>query len=251
MIRKLLAAVASLCLSLTPTMTMAAQEVERSKMSKAHQQVYDASLALYGELGQVGHFLCTTTVIAARPGQYLLLTAGHCVVGEDLPTDLKFYVSEQIVDQPIIGNPNLMPVEVVRAENDDKYDFALLQLTTNKNFPVIGLSDKVPQVEDKVYTVNFSLGVAKQVALGEVATGVIGNEGSEGDCGPCKGRYLVHLFAGPGASGSAIIDEKTNEIVGVGEIGFPGQTLGLGCETIAAFREWLKQPVSAVSAPKA
>lgn len=251
MIRRLLAVVAALCLSLTPTMTMAAQETDRLKMSSAHQKVYDASLALYGELGEVGHFLCTSTVIAARPGQYLLLTAGHCVVGDDLPTGLKFFVSEQIVDQPVIGNPNLMPVEVIRAENDDKYDFALLLLNTTKNFPVIGLSDKVPQVEDKVYTVNYSLGIAKQVALGVVATGVIGNEGSEGDCGLCKGRYMVHLFAGPGASGSAIIDEKTNEIVGVGEIGFPGQTLGLGCETIPSFREWATSPTQTVSAPKA
>jgi len=251
MIRKFLAAIAALCLSLTPTTTFAAQETDRLKMSVAHQRVYDASFALYGELGQVGHFLCTATAVAKRPGEYLLLTAGHCVIGDDLPSDLKFYVSEQIVDQPVVGNPALMPVEVLKAENDDKYDFALLDFASNKDYPVIPLSSKVPEVEDKVYTVNYSLGVAKQIALGEVATGIIGNEGSEGDCSICKGRYLVHLFAGPGASGSAIIDEKTNTVVGVGEFGFPGQTLGLGCETITSFREWLNAPDSPVSGPKA
>jgi hypothetical protein len=258
MIRRLLASIAALCLSLTPTISMASQETDRLKMSDAHQRVYDASLALYGELGEVGHFLCTSTVFARKTSlaggnEYLLLTAGHCVVGADLPTDLKFYVSEQIVDQPIIGNAKLQSVDVVSAENDDKYDFAILHLVSNKDYPVIPLAERniVPQIEDKVYTINFSLGLAKQVALGVVATNVITNGGSENECAPCKGRYLVHLFAGPGASGSAVVDEKTNTIVGVGELGFPGQTLGLGVETMASFWEWAEHPITDTSSPKA
>lgn len=233
----------------TPAPLLGAQETNRTKMSKEHQRAYDASLALYGEKGDVAHFLCTTTVIAKRPGAYLLLTAGHCVTGKDLPQDLKFYVSEQIVDQPVIGNANLQPVSVLKAENSDKYDFALLELDSQKEYSVIPLADpdKAPQVEDKVYVVNFSLGVAKQVALGVVASDVIPNQGSEGDCAPCKGRYLVHLFGAPGASGSAVIDEKTHEIVGVVEIEFPNETMGLGVETMKAFQEWLSIPQASAS----
>lgn len=243
--------VLTLLLLLTPITTLGAgQEADRTKMSSAHQRVYDASLALYGEQGQVGHFLCTTTVVAKRPGEYLLLTAGHCVTGDDLPEDLKFFVSEQIVDQPVVGNPALQPVEVLKAENDDKYDFAILHLVSDKQYPVIPISFDVPKIEDKVYAVNFSLGVTKQVALGSVATAVISNEGSEGDCPICKGRYMVHLFSAGGASGAAIVDEKTNSIVGVGEFGFRGTTTGLGCETMTAFREWLEKPASASTSPK-
>jgi hypothetical protein len=250
--KKILSAVASLILLLMPIVTMSGQEADREKMSKDHQRVYDASLALYGEEGQVAHFLCTSTVVAERPGEYLLLTAGHCIVGDGLPADLKFFVSEQIVDEPAIGNANLQPVEVVRAQNDDKYDFAILYLKSDKHYPVIPLRDpnKVPKIEDKVYTVNFSMGVAKQVALGQVATDVITNKGSDGECSICPGRYMVHLFAAPGASGAAIVDEKSNEIIGIGEFGFPGQTMGLGCETMAAFLEWVNSPIP-VKAPKA
>src|SRR5258708_36009839 len=115
--KTILAVLLSLLLFNPPV--FAAQEADRTKMSKSHQRVYDASLALYGELGEVGHFLCTTTVIDKAAGQYLLLTAGHCITGEGLPDGIKFYVSEQIVDQPIIGNKNLQPVEVLRAENDE------------------------------------------------------------------------------------------------------------------------------------
>ncbi len=234
----------------------AAQEVDKSRMSKAHQRAYDAALALYGTFEGTTHFLCSSTIVSERAvmnssgkHEYLLLTAGHCVTGDGLPEGLVFGVREQIAeDSP---KPELQSVDVVRAQNDAKYDFAILHLVSDKVYPVIQIENNVPQIEDKVYDVNFSLGIAKQVALGVVASGVIDTQTSHGDCDICKGRYMVHIFAAGGASGSAIISEKTNKIVGVGEFGFPGTTTGLGCETTVALKEWLKSPQTVAASPKA
>jgi hypothetical protein len=227
----------------------AGQLEDKAKMSAAHKHTSDASLALYATLPgtngekDVTHFLCTTTVIDKTNDTYKLLTAGHCVTGDGLPENLKFFVTEDIADNPV-----LQPVTVVRAENGSKYDFAILELKSAKEYPVVKVAVRVPEVEDKVYDVNFSLGIGKQVALGVVATDVLPTEGSEKDCDICKGRYMVHIFAAGGASGSAIVDEKTNEIVGVGEFGFPSNTMGLGCETTTSLAEWLTLPSPKASA---
>lgn len=255
--KKLLSAVFSLIMLLTPVTTWSSQEVDREKMSKEHQKVYDASLALYGTLGDISHFLCTSTVVARRAStdkskkyEYLLLTAGHCIVGEDLPDNLSFSVADKIV--PEDDTKDRQPVDVVVARNDLKYDFAILYLATDKEYPVIPIANRIPDVEDRVYAVNYSLGIGKQVALGVVATKVLDDPSNVRECDICKGRYMVHLFAAGGASGSAIVDEKTNEIVGVGEFGFPGTTTGLGCETTPALLEFLKNPLAAAyNLPKA
>ncbi len=248
-----LSAIITLC---TPAFAM--QEADRTKMSKDHQRVYDAALALYGIVGNEARFECTATVIAQRQGQpggkideYLLLTAGHCVTGDGTPNGIKFGVRENIVENGPV-TPDLQLVDVVRAENDAKYDFAILFLATDKVYPVIDIDiNYVPVPEDKVYDVNFSLGITKQIALGVIASGIIDTQTSHGDCDICKGRYMVHIFAAGGASGSAIINEKTNKIIGVGEFGFPGTTTGLGCETMKAFKEWATSPVASNLSPKA
>ncbi len=252
--KKLFSLVTSLLLVVMPT--FASQEVDRTKMSKSHQNAYDAALALYGTSGDVTHFLCSTTVVDERKTmnssgkhEYLLLTAGHCITGDGLPDDLVFGVRDQIAEDS--SKPDLQPVSVIKAENDAKYDFAILYFSTAKQYPVIQIDfDTVPSIEDKVYDVNFSLGIAKQVALGVVATNIIDTQTSDGTCDICKGRYMVHLFAGPGASGSAIISEKTNKVVGVGEFGFPGTTTGLGVETTKALKEFIEAPVVKNLSPK-
>jgi Trypsin-like peptidase domain len=249
--KNILSLVLTLLLSCMPA--LAAQEVDKDKMSKDHQKAYDAALALYGTSGNVTHFLCSTTVVAERPSdevkgqhEYLLLTAGHCVTGGGLPEDLTFGVNEQIVEEN--SHPVLQSVEVVRAQNDDKYDFAVLFLRSSKVYPKIELDVTYePSIEDKVYNVNFSLGLIKQVSVGEVASKVFENKTAAGDCTPCVGRFMVHLFDGPGSSGSAIINEKTHKIIGIVELGFPSQTVGVAAETMSSFLKWIESPITTAS----
>ncbi len=236
---------------------MAGQEVDLAKMSKAHQEVYSATLALYwSETAEATpRFTCSTTVIekdsqhtTAKGDHYTLLTAGHCVLEEDgtVREGAKFFVAEEIAEKP-----ELFPVSIVKAENNDKLDFALLDLETWKQYPVIHIdyNQKSPDIETKVYTVNYSLGLVKQVALGEVASDVMGKGAANGRCAPCEGRYMVHLFNGPGSSGASIIDAKSNKIVGIVELGWNGASVGTAAETMKAFQEFRSKPTP-VSDPK-
>ncbi len=242
-----LALLLSILFIATPISSLA-QEVDRTKMSKSHQRAFDASLAVFIDEGDGPRFTCSSTVVAHAASQtsqyrnsYLLLTAGHCVLGEGRNANSKYFVTEDLVK-----SAKLQPVKVVKAENDDSYDFALLELQSDKEYPSITISNRngALELEDKVYGVNFSLGLAKQVALGVVASKEMTGDA---ECSPCKGRYLVHLFEAPGASGSSIIDEKSGEIVGVIELGFSGANVGLAAETMDAFREFLSKPVETIS----
>jgi len=248
--KTLLAFLLSILFIATPISSIA-QEVDRTKMSKSHQRAFDASLAVFIDEGDGPRFTCSSTVVAHAASQtstfrnsYLLLTAGHCVLGDGRSADSKYFIAEDL-DKKV----KFQSVKVVKAENDDAYDFALLELQSDKEYPSIKISGKngSPDLEDKVYGVNFSLGLAKQVALGVVASKEMTGDA---ECSPCKGRYLVHLFEAAGASGSSIIDEKSGEIVGVTELGFPGANVGLAAETMDAFREFLSKPVETIS-PKA
>jgi len=248
--KKLYAVILSLFLSCSPI--FAKQDIDKTKMSQAHQKAYDAALALYGTSGDITHFLCSTTVVAKRvtmnrgsENEYLLLTAGHCITGDGLPDDLVFGVLDKIEEES--PKPSLQPVHVVRVENSDKYDFAVLMLETNKEYPVIPIDlENIPKIEDKVYNINYSEGLVKQVSLGSVSSEVMTNKTASGQCNPCIGRYMVQLFDGPGSSGSAIIDEKSNKVVGIVELGFRG-TLGTAAETMVSFKEWLNTPEGPVS----
>ncbi len=141
--RKALGMVLSLLLACMPV--FAAQEADRTRMSKDHQRAYDAALALYGTYNGITHFLCSTTVVAekevasqtGKQHEYLLLTAGHCIVGEGLPVGLEFGVRPDI--KPESPKPELEPVQVLRAENDAKFDFALLSLVSSNVYPSTSL----------------------------------------------------------------------------------------------------------------
>lgn len=209
----------ALMLCLTPA-PISSQNKPVGPQQDYHRLLYDATFALYGQKDGdngdfVRHFLCTATAVEKTADGYDLLTAGHCVTGEDLPPDLHFYVTENIV-----ANPVLQTVTVDKAENSDKYDFALLHLKTARIYPVISVSKNAPSaIGSMIYNVNFSEGWAKQEGTGFVSSNVMTVSGAEGDCDICQGRFMVQVLAGPGASGSAIVDETTHQIIGLLEGG--------------------------------
>ena len=211
--KAILAVLLALVLSLSPTIST------KAALSYQHQVLSDATFALYGQLGDVRHFLCTAeTYDWTKEDGYKLITAGHCVTGEDLPDGLQFFVAETADPKPF-----LMPVTVLKAQLSDKYDFAILQLKTDRTYPVLSLAPKgssLSELETPVANVNFSEGITKEVVTGRVASGIIPNNGAEGDCSLCQGRFLVNIDNGPGASGSAIVDENTHQVIGLTEGGF-------------------------------
>ena len=161
------------------------------------------------------NFTCTATVIDADDqGTYIALTAGHCFDWEKLD---QYYVSDDTV-----GKPVLRKAEVLKFENDERYDYGLITFHSiaTSYTPIQVSPNGIPPVGTQIKNVNFSYGIAKEYADGKVVSDLIQGDAG-GKCGVCKGRYLVSIGLGPGASGSAVVDANTGEIVGVVEAMFP------------------------------
>lgn len=168
------------------------------------------------------NFVCTATVIDQNSdtNSYLALTAGHCFDWEE--TD-NYYVATDTVGKPVMHH-----VQLVKFENDERYDYGIIAFQSIEDFTAFPIQHNVnystPAIGTEVLNVNFAYGVAKQVIEGKVTSDkVLGDAG--GECPTCKGRYFASIGAGPGSSGSAIVDAKTGMIVGIVEAGFRGTTI--------------------------
>jgi hypothetical protein len=159
-------------------------------------------------------FTCTATVIDSDGrGNYIGLTDGHCFQWEH---EKEYYVSETIADKPVVRH-----ITLHKFENDDRYDFAIFSFSSLNQYPTIEVDfeSPTPKVGTKVSNVNFSLGLGKQFTNGEVISDIITQPVPR--MKDLKGRFLVSLGIGPGASGSAVVGEN-GKIVGLVEMVFPG-----------------------------
>lgn len=164
-------------------------------------------------------FTCTATVVGRQSeADYIGLTAGHCF---DWKKKDEYYVSEQIGSRPVLRKIKLIKFE---SENDDRYDFALFEFSSSMaEYPVIEVdyqSKLGPAVGSLVFNTNFSFGLVKQFTEGKVISDIIFDP-AIASTSDLKGRYLVAIGLGPGASGSAVVDSK-HKIVGIVEAIFPG-----------------------------
>lgn len=158
-------------------------------------------------------FTCTATVVA-RPSEneYIGLSAGHCI---DWDKERNYYVSETVDDAPVLHS-----IQIVKAENDNRYDFVVFRFRSVRELPVIDLNKPdagQPPVGTAILNTNFALGIGKEHLEGKV----VSEQLSETRTG-VKKRFLVSIGIGPGASGSPIIDAQTHELVGLVEAIFPG-----------------------------
>jgi trypsin-like peptidase len=163
-------------------------------------------------------FTCTGTVIGRlSETEYIGLSAGHCIDWKD---EKNYYVGSTVEAEPVLHS-----VQIVKSENDDRYDYVVFVFHSVRELPVIKVNTKggIPPIGTKVMSVNFALGVGKQYTHGEVNSEPLDEARVE-----MKQRYLITNGAAPGASGSAIVSEETHEIVGLCEFIFPGTQMGTG-----------------------
>lgn len=195
--------------------------------------LWNNTFALYGTKGPVTHFLCTAEPIAKIDGGYRLLTAGHCV--QETPADLQFSVAEKI------GGARA-PITLVKAFLSADLDFALFDLKTTKNYKVFALGDeKDLRIGDETINPNFADGLGKQLSFGTVAAmPLVKSEDCTSD--GCVGNFIVQEYAGPGASGSAVLSVKTHKVVGILVFSFDGGQVGFGVEPISLFAKFLAGP---------
>lgn len=191
-------------------------------------KVYKASMALEATSVERGitepKFLCTVTAFEKVQGGYLLVGAGHCTPANDvLPRDMVFFVSDNMGTEP-------HPVYLLKSIMLEPDDWALYYFPTKAKYPVIPLgNESTLRVGDKTVDVNFSLGITKVLSQGVVASTVI-RTGQQ----YAKGFYIVDAFASHGASGSAVVSEKSHKIVGLLIAGWDGATVGNAIEPISS-----------------
>lgn len=200
-----------------------------AKTTKSHKKFLDATFALFVVTHDTYSFECTATAIEKTADGYKLLTAGHCVsdglplaVAEDITEGLTYY-----------------PVTVIKFRHDGHLDFALLSLKTSRKYEVMPLIyGYKPEIDTKVENVNFTDGIAKIVSDGRVSTQILTTYGAKGDCDQCHNHFMVQIFAGPGASGSAVVDSKLHRVIGI-VTGGSEFTLGAFVEPLIYYPEFL------------
>jgi len=183
--------------------------------SKLHKKAEAAALVLYGESAssQVSaKALCTVEAYEKVSDGYSLLTEGHCVDPDEsgAPDDVKYFVAPLGATSEKDGDA----VEVVKWQNDGDMDAAELHVKTSKHYEVLQLAYQNPQVEEKVFYVGYPKMFNRVILEGQIASEVGTVDVPECE-GVCKGRIVVQIGGGPGASGSAIISEKSGQIVGL------------------------------------
>lgn len=258
--RKLLSVLLLLSAIVLPvSATTAKPKIDPVDTVNYHELLQKATLALYqrwptGDAKQpfISQFICTATVVGGNPGEYMLLTAGHCI-SDNLRPGTQYFISETISDDPV-----LQSVRVLKHASTKRYDYALLSLHSPRAYPSIDVDiEDVPAIETKVFNVNFGLGLTKQFTSGIVGSKVMTREESSHSCSNCAGRYMAEFGIAPGASGSAIVDESTHKIVGLVEAIFLGLANGTIVEPMGKnFDDFLiddsvnQVPLPSVAVPK-
>jgi hypothetical protein len=225
--------VAALLLAFLAAFSVSARPKDIQPPKGFARTLYNATFALYTTDGMGDDtFACTATIFQKTADNgYNLLSAGHCV--GDVPANVGFAVSEKI------GGPRT-PVTIVRARRTDDLDFAIFHLQTKKIYPVISLgSENDSRIGDKTLNVNFTFGMGKQYAPGIVASQTMGVTQR---CSLfCVGRFMDHMYGSSGASGSAVVSERTHEIIGI-VVSSYGDTVGLGIEDISLYAKFMALP---------
>lgn len=207
------------------------QEDFQQTLSKATLSVYQAKQVcgykpfetIFGTFQVWGcnferHFTCTATVIGQTgESEYLGLSAGHCI---NWAEEKNYYVGTTVGPEPVLHN-----IEILKSENDDRYDYVVFTFHSARPLPAIqvDMDGGIPALGTKVLNINFALGVGKHFSHGEVTS-----EPLDDDVIRMKQRFMASIEGAPGASGSSVVDENTHKIIGLCEFGFNRGNLGTG-----------------------
>lgn len=201
--------------------------------------LFKSTFALYGHKGKDGRFLCTAWAYQKVDGGYDLLSAGHCVAESG---EQSFSVAEDI------GGPQTA-VTVVKYEADAAFDFAIFELKTDKEYPILKLGSSVDvAVGDEIVNPNFALGAAKQLGRGFVSSGA-----TKPGFFSVPDEFMVQAYGTGGTSGSPVLLPGTNTVIGMivdqftnaeGLFGGSNAGVGLGAQPIEHFAAFLAHQVT-------
>jgi hypothetical protein len=205
------------------------------------QVLYKATGLLYNQADDGAmHMRCTVTAIEKTPKGYIFVTAAHCVGSDDTekervkPDKTYFFITSDSDG----GSKDFMKAKLLAAGyQHESDDFALLEVETDQQFPLIAIGDDVTDHSGQpVVNVASPLGLGKQTFKGIVSSPKLARPVVEGDINWTEAMAIQLFGANGGSSGSAIICLKQRAICGflVGTIG--GTKIAIQVSRFKTFR---------------
>lgn len=226
----------TIILSLATVPLMAASDALIERASHAVSILYSQD----AQGGMVMH--CTATAFEKTLTGYLVVSAAHCVGNDDTAKEhaatganTPFFVT---FDE-IAAVKRFHPAKVKWVGYQHRgEDFAVFEVTTPETWQVIPLGDeKTLKDGAKIVNVASPLGLGKQVFEGSITSLFIDRPIVQGDIN-WRGSMFLDISVGGGSSGSAIISEKQEAIVGflVGTVG-ESNVVGIPVSRFKAVRD--------------
>lgn len=186
---------------------------------------------------------CTATAFEKHGGTYLFASAAHCV-GSDRseraadPSTTPFYITFDDAGEKTFFRAQAKMVGYQHKGDD----FATFEVASKQTWPTIPLGDeKKVDVEDRasaaLLNVAAPLGLGKQMFRGFVSNVFLDRPIIQDDIN-WSGTMLLQISSGPGSSGSALVSEAQEAIVGflVGTVG-GSNVIGIPVSRFKAFRK--------------
>lgn len=193
------------------------------------ERAYNAVALLYSQTEDgTMRMHCTATAFEKIATGYLFATAAHCVGNDDTQHEraakadnIPFYVT---FDEP--KDKTFYPAKALEVGYQHRGDdFFVFRVDTTQHWPIIPLGDERTidiknDRESAIINIAGPLGLGRQVFHGRISLLVLDRPAIEGDIN-WRGSMLLAISAGPGSSGSALISEHQEAIVGflVGTVG--------------------------------
>lgn len=202
--------------TLAPTLQAAGSLLDRARGAVALLYSQDSSGGM--------RMHCTATAFERKGTSYLFATAAHCI-GSDKgdksadATNMPFYLTfDEAGDNKAFHRARVVFIGYQHRGED----VAVFEATSKENWPVIPIGDEKQETEGAAFlNVSSPLGLGKQVFHGTISSLFLDRPIVQDDIN--WGGTLVLQVTGinGGSSGSAIISEKQEAIVGflVGVVG--------------------------------
>lgn len=180
------------------------------------RHVYNSVVLLYAQGADGGmQMRCTATAYRRldKGSGYRLASASHCVSGD---TETEQKNAKYFITADSNGPKTFMPASLVMAGDKSRGDdFSIFEIRADVQLDVtpLGDSDKV-LVGEAVISVASPLGLGKQFFSGNVSCVLVDRPPLDAGDVQWRNIMLVDISAGPGSSGSAIVSEDQQAIIG-------------------------------------
>ncbi|MDP2684273.1 MAG: trypsin-like peptidase domain-containing protein [bacterium] len=192
--------------------------------------------------------LCTATAFEKEGKRYRFSTASHCVseyneeTGENILKKAEFSLVIEFSNQFKTYKPEIWAI----GSRSKRQDFAILEVVTEDNFPVIPLSTHAPRLRENISVVTNPTGLGNQIFDGYVSRPSIPVNLLVGEDNWLANTLLQisgDFGSGQGASGSSIVSHIDNQTIAIliGGVGNKFGSTSVVVVPISRFREFYKE----------